>query len=226
MGVDPYSPESNFIGRPPNGHDGPRHPQAFASLFDINRQTISLLMHVGATPATDRSWSGWRTLGNELAQLNATQRESLARCPFSLIDAGLRDTPRYSRTEPVPDEPAQGELPFSPILLQTRLDHLAQAAYLFAWHLVRSDVITARLVFAMNSASASLMAQVTLTDIRAIAQEQVRNGRVRPRWQNRPDAWFRLINMARSPPRDDFATVTTRGLQLFLQEVIGEEDGE
>ncbi|MDY6944882.1 MAG: hypothetical protein SXG53_04110 [Pseudomonadota bacterium] len=226
MGVDPYSPESNSVDTPPGGHDGPRHPQAFASLFDINRQTIALLIDVSTTAATDRSWSGWRTLGNELAQLDATQRESLARCPFSLIDAGLRDTPRYSRADRVPDPPAQAELPFSTVLLQTRFNHLAQAAYLFAWHLVRSDVITARLVFAMNSASASLMAQVTLTDIREIAQEQVRNGRVRPRWHNRPDAWFRLMHMARSPPRDDFATVTTRGLQLFLQELIGDEHGK
>jgi hypothetical protein len=225
MGEDPYSPESNLVCKPSGGHDGQQHSQAFASLFDLNRQTLALLVEAATTAQSDRSWSGWRTIGSQLAQLDATQRESLALCPFSLLDAGLRDALRHSRTDRARYEPAQGELPFSPILLQTQLDHLAHAAYLFAWHLVRSDVIAARLVFAMNSASTSLMTQVTLSDIRGIAQGQVRNGRVRPRWHNRPDTWFRLINMARSPHHDDFATVATRGLQLFLQELIGDEHG-
>jgi hypothetical protein len=223
MGEDLYSPESNHVCTPPGGHDGQHHSQAFASLFDLNRQTIALLVDVATSAQSDRSWSGWRTIGNQLAQLDVAQRESLALCPFSLLDAGLRDALRYSRTDRPLYEPAQGELPFSPVLLQTQLDHLAQAAYLFAWHLVRSDVIAARLVFAMNSASTSLMTQITLTDVRRIAQEQVRNGRVRPRWHNRSDTWFRLIDMARFPHHDDFATVATRGLQLFLQELIGDE---
>lgn len=223
MGVNPYSPESNLASAPFGEHDSPRHPQSFASLFDLNRQTIALLVDVAATPLSDRIWSGWRTLGNELGRLDATRREDLARCPFSLVEAGLREAPRWSRADHV--EPAQGELPFSPILLQTRLDHLAHAACLLAWHLVRSDVIAARLVFAMNSASTSLMAQVTLTDIRRIAQEQVYNGRVRPRWHNRPDIWTRLIHTARSSNRDNFANVTTRGLQLFLQELLADEHG-
>jgi len=225
MGKDPYSPEPNLVCTLPGRHDGLHHSQAFASLFDLNRQTIALLLDVASSAQSNRSWSGWRTIGNQLAQLDVAQRESLALCPFSLLDAGLRDALGYSRTDRAPYEPAQGELPFSPILLQTQLDHLAQAAYLFAWHLVRSDVIAARLVFAMNSESTYVMTQVTLTDIRGIAQEQVRNGRVRPRWHNRPDTWFRLIHMARSPHHDDFATVATRGLQLFLQELIGDEHG-
>ncbi len=221
MGVNPYSPESNLACTPFGEHDSPRHSQAFASLFDLNRQTIALLVDVAATPLSDRIWSGWQTLGNELGRLDATRREDLARCPFSLVDAGLHEAPRWSQADHV--EPGQGELPFSPVLLQTRLDHLAHAAYLLAWHLVRSDAIAARLVFAMNSASTSLMVQVTLTDIRRIAQEQVCNGRVRPRWHNRPDIWSRLIHTARYSNRDTFTNVTTRGLQLFLQELLADE---
>lgn len=221
MGESPYSSESSLT--PPGRHDVPHHSQAFASLFDINRRTIALLFDVGATAPGDRSWFGWRAIGAELSKLDAAQRESLSLCPFSLIDAGLRDLPLSARTDRAPNDAAQGELPFPPILLQTRLDHLAQAAYLFAWHLVRSDLIAARLVLAMDSASTSLMMQVTLTDIREIAHEQARSGRVRPRWHKRPEAWSRLIHMARSPHHDDFATVTTRGLQLFLQELIADE---
>jgi len=225
MGMDPYSPEAIPARTSTCGHDGPRHRQSFASLFDINRQTIALLMDVAATPLNNRTWSGWRKLGNELVQLETSQRESLARCPFSLIDAGLGDAPDRSIANRAPDEPAQGELMFSPMLPQTRLDHLAHAAILFAWHLVRSDAIAARLVFAMNSASISFMTHATLTDIRRIAQAQVRTDRVRPRWHNRPDVWFRLIHTARSPQHDDFSTVTTRGLQLFLQELVADERG-
>lgn len=223
MGVNPYSPNSTLAGAPFGEHDHSRHPQSFASLFDLNRQTVALLVDIATTPQSNRIWLGWRTLGNELARLDATQREDLAHCPFSLVDAGLREAPQWSQADHI--EPAQGELPFSPTLLQTRLDHLAHAAWLLAWHLVRTDVIAARLVFAMDSASTSLMAQVTLTDIRRIAQEQVCNGRVRPRWHNRPDIWSRLIHTARSSHRDTFANVTTRGLQLFLQEMLADEHG-
>lgn len=223
MSVNPYSPESNLACAPFGEHDDPRHPQSFAPLFDLNRQTIALLVDVAATPHSDSIWSGWPTIGTELACLDATQREDLAHCHFSLVDAGLREASRWSRTDH--SDPAQGELPFSPILLQTRLDHLAHAACLLAWHLVRSDLISARLAFAMNSASISLMAQLTLTDIRRIAQDQVYNGRVRPRWHNRPDIWCRLIETARSTHRDAFDNVTTRGLQLFLQELLADEHG-
>lgn len=223
MVVNPYSSESDLVCTPVTGHDDPRHPRSFASLFDLNRQTITLLADVAATPLSDRNWSGWRRLGSELAPLNATQREDLARCPFSLLDAGLCDVPRRTYADDVSKESGQAELLFSPISLQTRLDHLAHAACLFAWHLARSDVIAARLVFAMNSASTSLMAQVTLTDIRRIAQEQVCNGRVRPRWHNRPDIWSRLVHTVRSSDRDTFANVTTRGLQLFLQELLADK---
>lgn len=223
MAVDLYSPESDLVCTSPSVHDGPRHPQSFASLFDINRQTIALLMDVAATAPSDRTWSGWRTVGTELAQLETTQRESLAQCPFTLIDAGLGQALHCSRVDRASDYPAQRDL-FSP-MLQTQLDHLTHAAILFAWHLVRSDMIAARLVFAMNAAGISLMAQATLTDIRRIAQEQVRRGHVCPRWHNRPDVWSRLIHTARSPHRDDFANVTTRGLQLFLQELVSDEHG-
>ena len=223
MGANPYSPESNLACTRGGEQDGPRHPKSFASLLDLNRQTIALLVDIAATPLSDRIWSPWRTLDHELGRLDVTRREYLARCSFSLVDLSLREAPRWSPTNHV--EPAQAELPFSPILLQTRLDHLAHAAYLLAWHLVRSDLIAARLVFAMNSTSNSLMAQVTLTDIRRIAQEQVCNGRVRPRWHNRPDVWSRLIHTAHSSHRDTFANVTTRGLQLFLQELLADEHG-
>ncbi|GFE87778.1 hypothetical protein GCM10011488_27320 [Steroidobacter agaridevorans] len=219
MGADPYT-ESNLPAPSANGRDGSRHPQSFASLFDINRQTIALLMDVAATPVLDRTWSGWRMLGNELMQLEANQRESLARCPFSLIDVGLREVPDCAGCDSAPDGPIQGELMFSLMTPQTRLHHLAHAALLFSWHLVRSDLIAARLVFAMDSATTSFMARVTLSDIRRIAQERVRNGCVGPRWHDRPAVWLRLIHMARSPQNDDFATVSTRGLQLFLQELV------
>lgn len=221
MGVNPYSPSTNLACPHLGEHDDPRHLQSFASLFDLNRQIIALLVDVAATPRTKDIWAGWRTLGNEVSRLDAMQREELAHCPFSLVDAGLRDVPRWSRADHI--GPAQGELPFSPILLQTRLDHLAHAAWLLAWHLVRSDMIAARLVFALKSASASFITQVTLSDIRRIAHEQVRNGRVRPRWHDRPDIWSRLIETARSSHSDTFDGVTTRGLQLFLQEFLADE---
>jgi hypothetical protein len=225
MVVNPYSSESDLACTPVAGHNDPRHPRSFASLFDLNRQTIALLVDAAATPLSDRIWSGWRTLGSELAPLDADQREDLARCPFSLLDVGLREVPRWSYADHVSKESAQAELLFSPISLQARLDHLAHAACLFAWHLARIDVIAARLVLAMNSASTSLMAQVTLTDIRRIAKEQLCNGRVRPRWHNRPDIWSRLVHTVRSSERDTFANVTTRGLQLFLQELLADKHG-
>jgi hypothetical protein len=222
MGADPCS-ESNLPALSASGNDGSRHPQSFAPLFDINRQTIALLMDVAATPLTNRTWSEWRMLGNELMQLEAIQRESLARCPFSLIDVGLREVPDCAGCDCPPDGPIQGELLFSLMTPQTRLHHLAHAALLFSWHLVRSDLIAARLVFAMDSATTSFMARITLSDIRRIALERVRTGRVGPRWHDRPAVWLRLIHTARSPQNDDFATVTTRGLQLFLQELVTDE---
>lgn len=223
MGVNAYSPDSNLAYGPIREHGDSRHAESFDTLLDLNRQTIALLVNVAGTPLNDRVWLRWQMVGSELARLDTTQREDLARCRFSLVDPGFREITRWSRTDHA--EPAQEELPFSPIRLQTRLDHLAHAAYLFAWHLVRSDVIAARLVFAMDSASTSLMTQVTLTDIRRVAQEQVRNGRVRPRWHNRPDNWSRLIHMAQSSRRDSFTNVTTRGLHLFLQELLTDKHG-
>lgn len=223
MGINPNSPEPDFACMHVAGHDGPRHSQSFASLFDLNRQTIALLVDVATTPIDDRIWPGWRALGSELTRLDAAQREGLARCPFSLIDAGLCKALRRSRTGHLLVEPVQEELPLSSMPLQIRLDHLAHAVWLFAWHLVRSDVIAAKLVFAMDPTTTSLMAQVTLTEIRHIAQEQVLNGRVHLRWHNRPEVWSRLIHTASSQHPEACAEVTTRGLQLFLQELLTEE---
>jgi hypothetical protein len=221
MSVDAYSPESAFVCPSGVRHDHPRNPQSFASLFDINRQTIALLIDAAATRWSDPAWLKWRTLGNELAQLDIPQRESLVRCPFSLIDVGLGDAPYLSTPIPMSNGPTQGQLMLSQMSLQSRLDDLAHAVFLLAWHLVRSDKIAARLVFAMDSVSTSVLTQVTLTDIRWIAQDQVCNGRVHPRWHRQPEAWSRLILTARSPHCDVFANVTTRGLQLFLQELVG-----
>lgn len=221
MGAKPYSSSTNFACTHLGEHDDPHHLRSFASLFDLNRQVIELLVNVAAEHRSERIWESWRTLGNELARLDPTQRDEFAHCPFSLVDAGLREVRAWSRADHI--QPAQGELPFAPILLQNRLDHLAHATWLLAWHLVRSDMIAARLVFALNPASISLMTQATLTDIRRIAQEQVRDGRVRPRWHDRPDIWSRLIHTARSSHSDAFESVTTRGLQLFLQEFVAEE---
>lgn len=225
MSVDANSPESHLLRPPGVGQNGPRYPQSFASLFDINRQTIALLMDAADTRSSDGIWLGWRVLGNEMAQLDADQREKLAQCRFSLIDAGLRQAPYFSHPSPVRNEPTQGQLLFSKVSLQSRLDDLAHAVFLLAWHLVRSDMIAARLVFAMDSASSSLLTQVTLTDIRRIAISQVCNGRVHPRWHRQPEAWSRLMLTARSSHDNASGDVTTRGLQLFLQELVANTQG-
>lgn len=191
-----------------------RFPQSLAPLYELNCQTLKLLAAVQdhRSPLKD---CAWLELAQRLTPLQAPLIESLSRCPFLLLDCGFEHPKRWLLNPP---PSATNDL------LDDELAQVTQAACWFAWHLVRNDPIAAQLMLGVGAASTKALLQLHLTDIRDVSLSLVHTKAVKPRWHDRPDVWHRLILMTQSARRAPFTSVSVRGLQLFLGELLLVDD--
>jgi len=182
------------------------------SLAELNEMALGLLAEQAAAaheprPLVREVGALWRTLDREA-------RRRAAAAPYLLLDAGFADRERWrSPAAQVADPvPAPGPAFFTvPATVE-----VARLSLTFAWHLARSETAAARLLLAMPSGCAALIAGLSLRRIHGLAERHPEW--LRPRWPGHPELWRDLLLAAASGEARTLARARLHGLTMLAAE--------
>lgn len=199
--------------------DHPTEPDWFAAarkpLREINARLLELLALAPHNPDHARLPVA-RELHDIVQYIEPAARKQAAACPFLLVDAGFQDALRWARAA-VDVEPTEVPVACFPQAQAIELTHMTLT---FAWSLVRSHRDAASLLLGVSTACAAVIADLRLQELQHIASEHY--DWIRPRWENRPDVWRRLLTTARSVKGSSLAHLDFHGLHLFFGDLLSD----
>jgi len=99
---------------------------------------------------------------------------------------------------------------------------LAHATLVLAWNSLRTDPSTARVLLGMARSVAELIGRLKFDEIDRIAHKRFRH--VRPRWDDRPALWRRLLLAAQSDDAKLMGAVNLHALQLLTGELLSDAE--
>lgn len=186
---------------------------ALESLSELNESCLTLLAEESRVRAANAP-PLLRQVGELWRLLDAAARGRAAACPYLLLDAGFADTPRWlPAARQVDDGP---RCSYDSYFTVDAVTEVAQLVFTYAWHLARSQGLAARLALGMPQATAAVLGQYTLCQIRGLAQ--LRSGWLRPRWAARAEVWRELLLAAAGGEGAALERVRLRGLALLAAE--------
>jgi hypothetical protein len=151
-----------------------------------------------------------------LLQMTPETRARAARRTFLLVDMELGNTDLWRRFKGhrarVEFARARGTFPRAAAI------QLARAILILAWYGIRTDRYGATLLLGMSAAVSDIITGLSLADIDRIAEGQFCY--VRPRWEDRPDLWLKLLSASRTPDIRRAREINLRGLQLIVGAVV------
>lgn len=199
-------------------HDTPRLStasvfQSLAPLREVNDRCIEMLA-LAARKERAGSPSLVAHLKDVLLRVTPEIRDRAAGRPVLLTDMQFTNAPWWRAARAHPTRPAplpswRGSFP------RPAAVSLARGTLMLAWHSLRSSAESAVLLGVLPGV-AELIAELSLTDIDSIVERRFQH--IRPRWEDRPAVWRRLLLAAES---EDFRK--TRDFNLYsLQLITGE----
>lgn len=181
-------------------------------LQEINERCIELLqqaaraVHPGSHPLVAE-------LREVLLRLTAERRSRSARLAFLLLDMDLDEASLWR--QPLRAEARSARRDIFP---RDAAVQLARAVLTLVWHSVRADRQAACVFLGMSGAVADAIARLPVTHLDKIAQRRFHD--VRPRWEDRPEIWRKLLLASRSPNIRHARDINLRGLQLIAGPVL------
>jgi hypothetical protein len=183
----------------------------------VNEQCIELVCEL-ATASSTQELPPFVSQNRDLWRLlEPDARKRVAAFPFVIVDLRFKDAELWrevseGRLMSSTDSPLYTGVP--PRLFED----LALETLLFARQAAREDVNVAKAMFAMTSAVASLVASLSLSQIRAIASANTSELKVR--WDNDPEFWRDLLIACRASDAPALAAVRRHAKLLFSGELI------
>lgn len=182
---------------------------ALAPLAEINELALELMIRRAAgepsgLPVVLREpLELWRAL-------TPGQCRRIASCPFLLVEVGLGALSGVAcdSSGGVRDA-GEGERWFG----EESLPRLAYLTLTYAWHIVRSRPLAARVVLGLQQDESAWLAGLTLRDLGACVERAP--GLLRPRWLAHPEVWRHLLSAAASAEPAEFELARLRGMQLL-----------
>jgi hypothetical protein len=151
-------------------------------------------------------------LADDWRALDAKAQRRLSACPYLLLDAGFAQPQRWD-----------GLVSAQVMDATVRCSYFAggggvalvRRTLLLAWHLARSNRVTARVILGMSALAAERIAGARLADLDALAE--LAPGWIAPRWEAQPNIWRQLIGAACRGQPLALRQAQLRGLQLLAR---------
>ena len=185
----------------------------------LHRLNVEYLQFLARAP---RQWTAGAAgsrlpdpLCTALMALSAERRAEIARCPFALFAARFNDHAFWSEAVKGTSI-ADGAGGAPPYVQPARAETFAQAALLFAWHLVHLNAIAAPLVLGMSPRTIQVFASLSLPRVLDLAWAYPHI--VTLRWPERGDFWQEML----AQPAPDAARRTNKAHLLALQLLAAE----
>lgn len=189
------------------------------AVYHVNLQLLRLLADIGEHPDTECP-PLLTTLGAAVKRVGPSARDRLAQCPFLLVNAGFHDATRWRIAQralndaPVSDEEAE-------VGFRSKRIKLARLTLLTAWNVIRLNPQAADLILGASECT-EVIAACSFTELEELAERHF--DWITPRWEHRPENWYRLISLAQVPRCDSLTSVGLRGLFLFGGEFVCQWD--
>src|SRR6202050_3224211 len=181
---------------------------------EINVQMLECLrqMAIDALPEPIGAPRLVTALREDWRRLDALAQRRLAACPYLLLDAGFAQPQRRGglRAAGVMDATVRGGY-----FNGRGAVALVRRTLVLAWHLARSNRVTARVILGMSALSAERIANARLADLAALAERAP--GWILPRWEAQPNVWRQLIGAACRGQPLLLRPGQLRGLQLLAR---------
>jgi hypothetical protein len=184
--------------------------------YEVNERCIEMLVNA-ARHEQGKSFALVSELRELLKSADPSIRQRAARRAFLLVDMefGNADFWHVACSHPAQQLKTplwRGSFPRGSAI------RLAHATLMLAWNSLRTDPATARVLFGMAQSVSQLIAGLKFDEIDRIAHKRFRH--VRPRWEDRPAVWRRLLLAAQSDDEKLMGAVNLHALQLLTGELL------
>lgn len=193
-------------------------PQALRPVVELNDLLLQALIADAASPRSMRRLSLSNHVGDLFAEFPAEARTRIAECPFALVDAGFDDADRWVRVKNGTYVDAGKSRPPLPSAYGQRL---AQMMLILAWSLARSNRDAAHVVLGMSQRCAAVVGDIGLSVLPSIAEQHAQL--IRPRWEDRPDIWRQLLQLAFHGVERNQPPLSVRAMEYFLTDLRRQE---
>jgi hypothetical protein len=189
-----------------------------APLAELNSECLGLLASYAADlPAGSAAPPLIIELRSEWAELSTAAVRRLSAAPFSLIDAGLAQAPRWLalRTHGVHDPAQRTEAPFFESVVARSI---SRRMLVYGWHLARSRPRAACLVFGAQIQAIDALAACSLSMLEAAADRNADT--LRPRWAVQVSFWRALLSAASAATDKRLHELLLGGIQRLAAETL------
>jgi hypothetical protein len=185
-------------------------------LVEVNERCIELLVHA-ARASDEHSRQHLAPIRELLLNLAPAAQRLAAHHRLLLVDIEFTNIEWWYAVKRQPYrsfrlEATSGSFP------RRSAVQLARATLTLVWHCARRDRYVACVVLGITPAVADIIATLRLEEIDRIAERQFR--RVRPRWEDRPTVWRKLLLASQAADPQPMHHFTLQSLQLMLGELL------
>lgn len=206
----------------PNGSQEPsafvwRGVQALRPVHDLNERCLELLTQLARSegqhltpPIVSQYQTLWRSL-------NGSARERAAHMPFLLMDVHFQDVDWWraaQRSRPHPRRKSPQDVAFTKKVAA----ELMRESVMLAWNTVSLDRGAASILLGMTPAVSDIIAEFGPQDVERVATRYSQY--LRPRWQDFPAFWVKLLTAARDADEDALHESRLHGVQLIGGELL------
>jgi len=188
-------------------------------LRELNMLFLEMMIESASDVSANARPTLVTALTHELQRLTAAARERLASCPVALLDLGFGEQPWSAASvskRPYRTAAVSGE--FGKIAAI----RVASATLTLGWTLARWRTEVACIVFGMSE---SAIHQVSaLGGPQSIHQwAEANSHRVRPRWEEQPRIWWKLLRIALEGPHGRLPPLSMYVLRRQLADLVSME---
>jgi hypothetical protein len=187
-----------------------------ARIYEFNLDYLELLACEHASPNSAAQLQYLPPgLGVSAATLSMEARRALAAAPFTLYSLGFEDHAFWLAA--CAGETSSVEQRYAPAAAPSIQGPFCESALLYAWYVVSTAPLAARLLYAMNEGAARCLAAAPLWRLKRIANDFP--ALLTPRWPTNPGFWPDLVRFAAANDRRRLRTAQSLGHQLIAAEL-------
>jgi len=203
-------------GTPGHSEEG----QPLQGAHEVNERCLEMLVNAARHPPA-RPFPLISELRDLLKGADPSVRRRAARRSFLLVDLEFGNPDWWHTARNHPSQQIRTPLWWG-CFPRVSAIQLARATLVLAWNNLRADPAAARILLGMAAPVAEVIASLRFDEIDRIAQKRFRN--VRPRWDDRPAVWRRLLVAAQTDDERRMAAFNLHGLQLLAGELLPQEE--
>jgi hypothetical protein len=214
---------SRVLASPSSSNGTPSHPEGEQPLYgahEVNERCIELLVNA-ARHEQPRPFPLVSELRELLKAADPAVRRRAARRSFLLVDLEFGNPDWWHTARNHPSQQMRTPLWWG-CFPRAAAIQLARATLMLAWNNLRADPAAAPVLLGMAAPVSEMIASLRFDEVDRIAHKRFRN--VRPRWDDRPAVWRRLLLAAQTEDERLMTAFNVHALQLLAGGLLCDEE--